>query len=79
MTATGGAGLPVTVAGRAHALVAGTVLRVGRDPECDIAVNDFRISRRHLVIEEAAGGGASVTWPAETAPSSTDSGWRASR
>lgn len=54
--AMGVAGLRVTVAGRSYALVPGVPVRVGRDPECDIAVNDLRVSRHHVIIEEAGTG-----------------------
>src|SRR6267154_1013829 len=34
----------------------GVVVTVGREPECDVVVDDPKISRKHLCIEAADGG-----------------------
>src|SRR5438067_11215553 len=48
--------LRVSAAGRAVTLDAGRPqLTIGRDPACDIAVDDTRVSRRHVVIRRADG------------------------
>ena len=36
--------------------IPGSVAVLGRDPGCDVVLNDSRCSRRHAVVEEAAGG-----------------------
>ncbi len=36
--------------------LAGTVVTLGRDPDCDIVLNDVKCSRRHAVIEEGPRG-----------------------
>jgi pSer/pThr/pTyr-binding forkhead associated (FHA) protein len=50
------AGATIRVNGREFPWQPGTVITVGRDPTCDVVIDNPRVSRRHLSIEATADG-----------------------
>jgi hypothetical protein len=47
----------------------GSVAVLGRDPECDVVLNDTKCSRRHAVVEDGPEGSSCATPGAPTGSS----------